>query len=71
MPVCSWHGFAEPSAHSRSDAFQQDANEALEAGSNGLVAAPDGAGKTVVADFAIYLATARNVKAFSRRLSRR
>lgn len=37
------------------DAFQQDANEALEAGSNVLVAAPTGAGKTVVADFAIYL----------------
>lgn len=35
------------------DAFQQDANEALEAGSNVLVAAPTGAGKTVVADFAI------------------
>ena len=46
------------------DAFQQDANEALEAGSNVLVAAPTGAGKTVVADFAIYLAQQRNVKAF-------
>ena len=29
-----------------------------------LVAAPTGAGKTVVADFAIYLAQERNVKAF-------
>ena len=46
------------------DAFQQDANEALEAGSDVLVAAPTGAGKTVVADFAIYLAQQRNVKAF-------
>lgn len=46
------------------DDFQQDANEALEAGSNVLVAAPTGAGKTVVADFAIYLAQDRNVKAF-------
>ena len=46
------------------DQFQQDANEALEEGSNVLVAAPTGAGKTVVADFAIYLAQQRNVKAF-------
>ena len=29
-----------------------------------LVAAPTGAGKTVVADFAMYLARERNVKAF-------
>ncbi len=36
----------------------------MEAGDNVLVAAPDGAGKTVVADFAIYLAQERNVKAF-------
>ncbi|MBT1164824.1 DEAD/DEAH box helicase [Bifidobacterium felsineum] len=46
------------------DDFQTEANEALEAGSNVLVAAPTGAGKTVVADFAIYLAQDRNVKAF-------
>ncbi|MBT1175387.1 DEAD/DEAH box helicase [Bifidobacterium sp. LC6] len=46
------------------DDFQSEANEALEAGSNVLVAAPTGAGKTVVADFAIYLAQERNVKAF-------
>ncbi|MEE0972355.1 MAG: DEAD/DEAH box helicase, partial [Bifidobacterium ruminantium] len=46
------------------DDFQIKANEALEAGDNVLVAAPTGAGKTVVADFAIYLAQERNVKAF-------
>ena len=32
------------------DDFQTEANDALEAGSNVLVAAPTGAGKTVVAD---------------------
>ena len=46
------------------DEFQMQANDALEAGDNVLVAAPTGAGKTVVADFAIYLAQTRNVKAF-------
>lgn len=46
------------------DQFQQDANEALEHGSNVLVAAPTGAGKTVVADFAVYLAQQQNAKAF-------
>ena len=46
------------------DEFQLQANEALEAGDNVLVAAPTGAGKTVAADFAIYLAQTRNVKAF-------
>ncbi|NEG89229.1 DEAD/DEAH box helicase [Bifidobacterium aerophilum] len=46
------------------DDFQRKANEALEAGRNVLVAAPTGAGKTVVADFAMYLAQERNVKAF-------
>ena len=43
------------------DRFQTDANEALEQGSNVLVAAPTGAGKTVVADFAVYLAQSLNV----------
>lgn len=46
------------------DEFQRQANEALEADCNVLVAAPTGAGKTIVADFAIYLAQQRNVKAF-------
>ncbi len=46
------------------DAFQQEANEALEAGDNVLVAAPTGAGKTVIADFAMFLAQEHNVKAF-------
>ena len=46
------------------DEFQRQANEALEADRNVLVAAPTGAGKTIVADFAIYLAQQRNVKAF-------
>ena len=46
------------------DRFQTDANEALEQGSNVLVAAPTGAGKTVVAAFAVYLAQQQNAKAF-------
>ncbi|WP_026645284.1 DEAD/DEAH box helicase [Bifidobacterium sp. AGR2158] len=46
------------------DGFQTEANEALEEGSNVLVAAPTGAGKTVVADFAVYLAQEQNAKAF-------
>lgn len=46
------------------DTFQQEANEALEAGSNVLVAAPTGAGKTVAADFAVYLAQHQDAKAF-------
>ncbi|WEV47669.1 DEAD/DEAH box helicase [Bifidobacterium sp. ESL0690] len=46
------------------DPFQIEANEALEAGENVLVAAPTGAGKTIVADFAMHLAQEKNVKAF-------
>ena len=46
------------------DDFQTQANEALEADRNVLVAAPTGAGKTVVADFAVFLAQEHNVKAF-------
>lgn len=46
------------------DRFQTDTNEALEQGSNVLVPAPTGAGKTVVADFAVYLAQQQNAKAF-------
>jgi ATP-dependent RNA helicase HelY len=46
------------------DDFQSKALTSLEEGNNVLVAAPTGAGKTVVADFAIYLARHKNVKAF-------
>lgn len=46
------------------DKFQRDAILALESGSNVLVAAPTGAGKTVIADFAIFMAQKQNVKAF-------
>jgi ATP-dependent RNA helicase HelY len=46
------------------DSFQVEANKALEDGHNVLVAAPTGAGKTVIADFAMYLAQDQNVKAF-------
>ncbi len=46
------------------DDFQKQADDALEAGRNVLVAAPTGAGKTVVADFAVFLARHRGVKAF-------
>ncbi|MEE3342424.1 MAG: DEAD/DEAH box helicase, partial [Bifidobacterium merycicum] len=46
------------------DSFQSEANQALEQGNNVLVAAPTGAGKTVVADFAVFLAQQHNVKAF-------
>ncbi|WP_430593017.1 DEAD/DEAH box helicase [Humidisolicoccus flavus] len=38
------------------DPFQKDACEQLEAGKSVLVAAPTGAGKTIVAEFAIHLA---------------
>ena len=46
------------------DDFQREAIDALEDGDNVLVAAPTGAGKTIVADFAMFLAHERNVKAF-------
>lgn len=46
------------------DDFQHEAIDALESGDNVLVAAPTGAGKTVVADFAVFLGSKRNVKAF-------
>jgi ATP-dependent RNA helicase HelY len=46
------------------DPFQREACEALELGSGVLVAAPTGAGKTVVGEFAVYMALQRGLKAF-------
>ncbi|SDN62538.1 ATP-dependent RNA helicase HelY [Actinomyces ruminicola] len=46
------------------DDFQNDACRALEAGEGVLVAAPTGAGKTVVGEFAVHLALAKGLKAF-------
>jgi len=46
------------------DAFQVTACEALEAGDGVLVAAPTGAGKTVVGEFAVHLALATGTKCF-------
>ncbi|WP_166847628.1 RNA helicase [Isoptericola sp. BMS4] len=46
------------------DPFQADACAALEDGRGVLVAAPTGAGKTVVGEFAVHLALARGGKAF-------
>lgn len=46
------------------DGFQQAACEALEEGRGVLVCAPTGAGKTIVGEFAIFLALQRGRKAF-------
>ncbi|MGQ0624997.1 MAG: DEAD/DEAH box helicase [Sporichthyaceae bacterium] len=46
------------------DEFQELACAALQAGSGVLVAAPTGAGKTVVGEFAVHLALARGAKCF-------
>ncbi len=46
------------------DDFQKQACASLEAGRGVLVAAPTGAGKTIVGEFAIYLALDRGLKAF-------
>ncbi|ROS74483.1 RNA helicase [Cellulomonas sp. PhB143] len=46
------------------DPFQVDACQALEAGRGVLVAAPTGAGKTIVGEFAVHLALAGGRKAF-------
>ena len=46
------------------DDFQERACEAVERGSGVLVAAPTGAGKTVVGEFAVHLALAQGRKAF-------
>ncbi|WP_420829305.1 DEAD/DEAH box helicase [Bifidobacterium callimiconis] len=76
-PAARYQAFRERQKHSASaahrfaqtldfplDDFQLDAINALEAGDNVIVAAPTGAGKTIVADFAVFLAQERNVKAF-------
>jgi ATP-dependent RNA helicase HelY len=46
------------------DDFQRQACLSLQDGKGVLVAAPTGAGKTIVGEFAIYLALERNLKAF-------
>lgn len=46
------------------DTFQTEACEALESGKSVLVAAPTGAGKTIVGEFAVHLALEHGVKAF-------
>ncbi len=46
------------------DQFQLDAMEALDAGSSVLVTAPTGAGKTLVAEYAVHLALAEGRRAF-------
>ena len=46
------------------DGFQVQACEAVEQGQGVLVAAPTGAGKTIVGEFAVHLALARGQKAF-------
>ncbi|MCW1248770.1 DEAD/DEAH box helicase [Acaricomes phytoseiuli] len=46
------------------DPFQVEACEALESGAGVLVAAPTGAGKTIVGEFAVFLALKRGCKAF-------
>ncbi|MFD1211529.1 DEAD/DEAH box helicase [Arthrobacter sp. GCM10027362] len=46
------------------DPFQREACESVERGRGVLVAAPTGAGKTVIGEFAVYLALERGLKAF-------
>ncbi len=46
------------------DRFQIEALDALDAGRSVLVSAPTGAGKTIVAEYAVHLALRRNVKAY-------
>ena len=57
-------GLYEDSLPFALDDFQREANQALETGHNVIVAAPTGAGKTVIADFAVFLARRQHVKAF-------
>jgi ATP-dependent RNA helicase HelY len=63
------HRYQELEAFSRElkfplDDFQERSCQALERGSGVLVAAPTGAGKTIVGEFAIHLAVAKNQKVF-------
>ena len=46
------------------DPFQIDALDAVEAGNSVLVAAPTGAGKTIVGQFGAYVAVQRGMRAF-------
>ncbi|WP_024332699.1 DEAD/DEAH box helicase [Gordonia hirsuta] len=46
------------------DGFQREACEVLESGRGVLVCAPTGAGKTIVGEFAVYLALAQGTKCF-------
>src|SRR3954466_9017635 len=46
------------------DPFQREGCESVERGRGVLVAAPTGAGKTVIGEFAVYLALQRGLKAF-------
>ncbi|MCC9177627.1 DEAD/DEAH box helicase [Arthrobacter sp. zg-Y750] len=57
-------GVFEQSLGFELDAFQSEACRSLEAGRGVLVAAPTGAGKTVVGEFAVYLALQKGLKAF-------
>ena len=57
-------GVFEQSLGFELDSFQSEACRSLEAGRGVLVAAPTGAGKTVVGEFAVYLALQKGLKAF-------
>ena len=57
------HTFAERQAFELDD-FQREACRSLEAGHGVLVAAPTGAGKTIVGEFAIFLALEQGGKCF-------
>ncbi|MCS4484351.1 DEAD/DEAH box helicase [Gleimia sp. 6138-11-ORH1] len=46
------------------DSFQEEALASVEAGRSVLVAAPTGAGKTIVGEFALYLAISKGQRAF-------
>ena len=76
-PLPDQHEAAQPAASSRLDRFQAglgfgldpfqtEACAALAAGRGVLVAAPTGSGKTVVGEFAVFLALQRGLKALYR-----